>query len=80
MKLLILSPRCQLLEEEVNQIILPGEDGEWSCLDFHQDCLYRLRRGWIRAITLPKKEKRFLIPGGIAKIAGGMLTVLVDES
>jgi F-type H+-transporting ATPase subunit epsilon len=80
MKFLILSPRRKLLEEEVHQVILPGEDGEWSCLDFHQACLYRLHRGWVRVITLPKQEKKFLIPGGIAKIIEGMLTVLVDES
>ncbi len=80
MKLLILSGRRKLFEDEASQVTLPGEDGEWSVWDFHQACLYRLRRGWIWVTQSPKEQKKFWIRGGIARVVSGMLTVLADES
>jgi F0F1-type ATP synthase epsilon subunit len=79
MKIRILSSQEKLLEDEAKEVILPGEDGEFSVWDFHEPCLYRLRLGKIMVKLRKEKEKReFPIKRGLAKVEFDMLVALVE--
>lgn len=81
MKVTITSPQKLIFDAEAKEIILPGEDGEFSVMDFHQPCLYALRQGQIKLIFRDKKapRQRFYIKNGIALIESGGLQLIVEE-
>jgi F0F1-type ATP synthase epsilon subunit len=74
----------KLYEGEAAEVILPGEDGEFSVWNFHQQCLYSLRRGIIRAVehSLRKDSKKeqfkVLIKRGIANIMPLKVDIMVE--
>lgn len=77
----ILSPQRLLFEGEAKEIVLPGEDGEFSVLDFHQACMYSLRKGQIKLIFQDKytPKQRHYIKSGVALVEWGKLSVLIEE-
>jgi F0F1-type ATP synthase epsilon subunit len=80
MKIRILTSQEKLLEGEAKEVILPGEDGEFSIWDFHEPCLCRLRAGKIIVkMRKEKEEKEFPIKRGLAKAEFGGLVVMVES-
>ena len=80
MKVEIHTAKEKIIEEDAKEIVLPGQDGEFSVRDFHQPCLYKLRPGQIT--VRPRKEgepKRFRVKRGIAKIEPLRLVVLIES-
>ena len=72
----------KLFDAEAKEVILPGEDGELSVLNFHQACLYSLRPGQVKVIAgRPGEdaEMRFPLKKGLAKIAPDKVVVLIEE-
>ena len=82
MKVNILTPKENLLQEEAVEVILPGADGELSVMDFHQPFLYYLRAGQIRVRSKVKKgeltERKVGIKKGIANFQDNTLTLIVE--
>ena len=80
MKVTIVSPQKLLFNGESREIVLPGEDGELSVLDFHQACLYSLRQGQIKTLHARKdQDRRFFIKSGMALVSWGAVDILVEE-
>ena len=75
MKVEILTIFKSLFSAEANEVILPGEDGEFSVWDFHEPCLYSLRAG---RIIMPKKSNSIAIKRGLAIIGENKLTAMVE--
>lgn len=66
-----------IFEKLVSGIILPGEEGELSILDFHQPIISRLKKG---VIKIDAEEPEFIkIKEGIAGMNGRELVVLVEK-
>ena len=83
MKLLVLTQREKLYENEVKEVSLPGRDGEFSVWDFHQAFLYRLRKGYVQFKESGEDLKdaplrRILIRDGLARMKSNILTVLAE--
>jgi F-type H+-transporting ATPase subunit epsilon len=79
MKVKILAPSEKLLEEEAVEIILPGADGEFSVMEFHQPCLYRLRSGQIKVrLRQEKRLRKVPIKRGLASVLPNKLVALVE--
>jgi F-type H+-transporting ATPase subunit epsilon len=80
MKVKILTPQIKIFEGEAREIVLPGEDGEFSVLDFHQPCIYSLRQGRIKIGFKDKKleKQKIFIKKGIARVGLDTLDVLVE--
>ncbi|MFQ5680713.1 MAG: hypothetical protein ACE5GG_01465 [Candidatus Omnitrophota bacterium] len=86
----MLNPQEVIYEGNAEEVILPGEDGEFSVLDFHQAFLYCLRpgivrirqkfaRGWENAPSSKKKSNLQLkIKRGLAKMISDELVLLVE--
>jgi F-type H+-transporting ATPase subunit epsilon len=81
MKVTIVTPQELLFEGEAKEVILPGQDGEFSVLDFHQPCVYALRQGQIRTISGARRASpgRYFIQGGVALVELGKLKVIVEQ-
>jgi len=81
MRALILDGREKAYEGEIYMAVLPGLDGEFSLLDFHQPFLYRLRRGIIKIKEKQNEEgegRLFSIKDGLAKFSGNSLVILCE--
>ena len=83
MRVTVSTPAKVLFEANVREVVLPGEDGELSVMDFHQPFLYRLRAGmmklrgeWQRS---PNSESRIRIKKGLAKMFKNELIVLIEN-
>ena len=89
MRVAVVDPWRMVFEGNVEEAILPGQDGEFSVLDFHQPFLYRLRRGTIqlkrsgarpgvRVMGGVEAEVRIAIMDGVAKMAANELVILIE--
>ena len=92
MRVSVVDPWRMVFEGNVEEAILPGEDGELCVLDFHHPFLYRLRRGMIqlkrsgahaasvRVIGGPGAEVRIAIMDGVARMAGNELVIMIETT
>ena len=78
MRVLILSGREEVYKGEAHEAVLPGLDGEFSVLDFHQPMLYRLRRGVIK-VRETTEEKLFRIQDGMARFNENNLLIFCEK-
>jgi F0F1-type ATP synthase epsilon subunit len=88
MKVIILTARDKLYEDEAREVVLPAEDGEICVLDFHQPFLASLISGNIQILPrypVPaqespknKAEIRLHINSGVAKMFNSTLTILAE--
>jgi F0F1-type ATP synthase epsilon subunit len=89
MRITILNPTKVVYEGNAKEVVLPGEDGEFSILDFHQTFLYRLRKGCIRVITslwekggdtkgAALKERRIQIRKGVARMVKNEIVIVAE--
>lgn len=87
MKIKIHTVDKKVLDADAIEVVLPGADGEFTAMDFHQPCLYALRAGRIKVKyrngkTEKQKNRKtqdsFAIKKGVAKIASNELVALVE--
>ncbi|MDD5128482.1 MAG: hypothetical protein PHO40_02385 [Candidatus Omnitrophica bacterium] len=64
-----------IFQELVSQVVLPGEEGELSIMDFHQPIISCLKDGLIRIDNTPP----IFIKSGIASMQDNELVVLVEK-
>ena len=78
-RVLIIDLRKAMLifEKLVSGIILPGEEGELSILDFHQPIISCLKKGVIKIDT--ETPVFIKIKEGIAGMNGKELVILVEK-
>ena len=58
-----------------NSVVLPGEEGEFSVLDFHQPMISCLKKGKIKVEEIPP----LAIEKGISRMERNELSVLVER-
>lgn len=63
-----------IFKDNASAVVLPGEDGEMTVLDFHQPFVTTLQKGAIRIDTL-----KMYIRQGIAGMKDNGLTILVEK-
>lgn len=88
MKVLVHTAQEKLWEDNAKETVLPGEDGEFSVWDFHQDCVYRLRPGNIKIKPSPvnadahgpHKNVKISIKRGIAEVKANRLFLLIERA
>lgn len=62
---------------EVEQVDLPGRDGDFGVLAGHSPTIASLRPGLIKIMN-GKNVERYVVMGGIAEVLSDQLTVLAD--
>lgn len=70
-----------MYREQANVVVLPGRDGEFSVMDFHQPFLYRLRKGLIKVREEKGKhtERILHIKDGMAVFSENTLLIFCEK-
>ncbi len=75
MEIEILSPSQEIYKGKSNQIILPGEKGQFQILENHANIFSVLRKGEI----IIGQEKRIPILSGIVGVSDNKVIILVES-
>ena len=76
-RLSLVSPERLLFAGQVDQVDLPGKEGDFGVLAGHAPVVAILRPGIVTAIAGANREK-FVVYGGLAEFANAELTILAD--
>jgi F-type H+-transporting ATPase subunit epsilon len=76
-QLSLVSPERLLFAGQVDQVDLPGKEGDFGVLAGHAPIVAALCPGIVTAITGANREK-FVVYGGLAEFANAELTILAD--
>ena len=75
LRLVVLTPERQLVDEMVLEVTAPGAYGQIGVLPNHAALVTSLEPGTLSYKT-PQGEKRFSITGGFAEVRDDVMTVL----
>lgn len=75
----LVSPERVLMSEDVEQVVLPGTEGDFAVLTGHAPFVSTLRPG-VLEVTAASGRKRLLVKGGFAEVDPARLTVLAEQA
>ena len=76
----IVSPKKVVFSEDIDFIILPGEEGDFGVLDKHSPIVSSLRLGLIYIYKDQKVIKTFFINSGICEIIENKCIILTENA
>jgi F-type H+-transporting ATPase subunit epsilon len=76
----LVSPERLLVSAEVEQVLVPGSEGEMTVLAYHAPLLTTLRPGLLDIGFPGGEHQRFFIRGGFAEVSPAGLTVLAETA
>lgn len=77
MQVSVIQPLKVIFEGNASLVELPGEDGEFSVMDFHQTFISKLTRGRLRIKTAQNAQELVIeINEGMARMSRNELVVL----
>ena len=83
LELIVVTPSGEALSEEVDQVVLPGEAGDFGVLESHERFLTPLKLGPMQIIRsaggAAGKNEWAAISSGFAEVDGSRVVVLVDS-
>ncbi len=75
----LVAPERQLASEDVDQVDVPGSEGQFGVLPNHAPLMTALAPGVVR-IRNGAEEKRIFVRGGFAEVTPAGLTILAEEA
>ncbi len=78
LELVVVTPSGEALSEEVEQVVLPGEAGEFGVLESHERFLTPLAFGPMQIIS-SEGTRWGALSSGFAEVDGSRVVVLVDS-
>lgn len=79
-KIELVSPERLLMSEEVEQVIIPGSEGDFTVLYGHAPILSSIRPGILRILGGKSGDKEYFVRGGFAEARPDGLTILAQEA
>jgi F-type H+-transporting ATPase subunit epsilon len=76
----LVSPERLLVSKEVEQVLVPGAEGEMTILAYHAPLLTTLKPGLLDIGYPGGEHQRFFIRGGFAEVGPSGLTVLAETA
>ena len=76
----LVSPEDLLLSQDVQQVLVPGTEGNFTVLPGHAPMLSTMRPGVIDVTDEVGNEERIYVRGGVAEVNPNGLTVLAEEA
>jgi F-type H+-transporting ATPase subunit epsilon len=80
LKFELVSPERLLSSGEVQQVVVPGAEGEFTVLANHAPVLATMKPGVVTVTDAGGSEERIFVRGGFAEINPAGLTVLAEEA
>jgi F-type H+-transporting ATPase subunit epsilon len=75
----LVAPQRALFNGEVDQVDVPGTEGDFGVLPHHAPVMAMIRPGALRIFN-DGKEQRMFVNGGFADVTPAGLTVLAEEA
>ena len=75
----LVSPERLLFSGEVESVVVPGIEGEFTVLKDHAPFMTTLKPGWVR-ITSGAREEQLFVRGGFADVSPTGFTILADQA
>ena len=76
----LVSPERLLVSGEVEQVLVPGAEGDMTVLAYHAPLLTTLRPGLLDIGYASGEHRRYFIRGGFAEVGPSDLTVLAETA
>jgi F-type H+-transporting ATPase subunit epsilon len=76
----LVSPERLLVSGSVEQVVVPGAEGEMTVLAHHAPLLTTLRPGLLDIRYPGREHKRFFVRGGFAEVSPAGLIVLAETA
>jgi F-type H+-transporting ATPase subunit epsilon len=76
----LVTPERMLMSEDVNQVVVPGTEGEFTVLAGHAPVISTIRPGVIAASLGDSRTVRLFVKGGFAEVDQNRLTVLAERA
>ena len=76
----LVSPERLLVSADVEQVVVPGSEGDFTVLARHAPVLTGLRPGVLEIAAAGGKQTRYFIRGGFAEMGPAGLTVLAETA
>lgn len=74
----LVSPERELFNGEVDQVVVPGSEGEFGVLPNHSPAMSVIKPGALKVLS-DGAERRIFVNGGFADVTPEGLTVLAEE-
>ena len=75
----LVSPERLLFSGEVESVVAPGTEGEFTVLKDHAPFMTTLKPGWVRIVGGGRDQQLF-VRGGFADVAPSGFTILADQA
>lgn len=76
----LVSPERLLLSADVDQVDVPGSEGDFGVLAGHAPVMTTLKPGVLSVMSQGKAPEKFFVRGGFAEVTLDGLTVLAEEA
>ena len=76
----LVSPERLLLSEEVDMVVVPGDEGDFGVLTRHAPMISTLRPGVIQVHDGGAVTESIFVAGGFAEVTPARCTVLAEEA
>jgi F-type H+-transporting ATPase subunit epsilon len=76
----LVSPERLLVSTEVEQVLVPGSEGDFTMLAHHAPLLTSLRPGLLEIGSSGAERRRYFVRGGFAEVGPSGLTVLAETA
>jgi len=76
----LVSPERLLLSQEVDMVVVPGEEGDFGVLERHSPMISTLRPGVIQVHDGGSVAESIFVAGGFAEVTPTRCTVLAEEA
>ena len=76
----LVSPEQLVFSSDVQEVLVPGSEGDFTVLPNHAPVLSTLRPGLLDVIDADGKEHRIFVRGGLADVDPFSLTVLAQQA
>ena len=76
----LVSPERLLISADVDQVDVPGSEGDFGVLAGHAPVMTTLRPGVLTMMATGKSPEKFFVRGGFAEVTLEGLTVLAEEA
>jgi len=80
LKFELVSPERLLSSGEVQQVVVPGTEGEFTVLVNHAPVLSTLKPGVVTVTDESGSDERIFVRGGFAEVNPAGLTILAEEA
>lgn len=75
----LVSPERELFSGQVDQVVVPGVDGQFGVLSQHSAVMTVIQPGTIRILD-DKSERKIYVGGGFADVTAAGLTILAEDA